>query len=121
MKLYGTVITMFLVLAVTSVPASSQLIVIEGESYTSSNDIDYGMIAGVPGPGCSGGDMLTGLDYPDEWVRYDASISPYGEYAATMRCRGDLGVEYRLQLAFLPEQVGIIQVVTFQFTGAGYG
>ena len=121
MKLRGTLITIFLILTVTSAPASSQLIIIEGESYSSSHDIDYGVIAGVAGPGCSGGDMLVGLDYPNEWVRYDTAISPYGKYATTMKCRGDLGVEYRLQLSFMPEQVGPVQVMTFQFIGAGYG
>lgn len=121
MKLHGTLITILLVLAVTSVPASSQLTRIECESYSSSHDIDYGVIDGVPGPGCSGGDMLVGLDYPNEWVKYNASISPYGKYAVEMMCRGDLGVEYRLQLTFMPEEIGPAQVVTFQFMGAGYG
>jgi hypothetical protein len=121
MRRYAAISTIFLALILLSAPVSSQTVMIEAESYISSHDIDYGIIDGVPGPGCSGGDMLVGLDYPDEWVKYNVSISPYGEYAVSMKCRGDLGVQYRLQLAFLPEQVGIGQTVSFQFTGAGYG
>jgi len=121
MRRYAAISTVFLVLTLLSAPASSQTVFIEGEGYFSSHDIDYGVISGVPGPGCSGGDMLVGLDYPDEWVKYNVSISPYGEYAVSMKCRGDLGVEYRLQLTFLPEQVGMGQTVSFRFNGAGYG
>lgn len=101
-------------------PSGAQTVFIEAENYTDYHDITYEIIRSVPGSSCSGGYVLIGLDYPDEWTAYDAAVDSAGVYSVTLLCRGDIGVQYRLHL-LLEEAGEDPQVVDFNFTGAGFG
>jgi hypothetical protein len=122
MKQLVVLIAILLVLTLPAMPARTQTIKVEAESFNASYDIDYGIIGSVPNSGCSGGNLLTGLDYPGEWVKYYVPVPIPDIYAAIMRCRGDMGAHYRLQLTIHPLAVGQPpQIVTFDFYGEGYG
>ena len=101
-------------------PAHPQTNQVEAENYTDFHDMAYEVIRGIPDPDCSGGYILIGLDFPDEWTSYDSCIDSAGVYSTTLLCRGDLGIPYRLRL-IIEEPGAEPQEVEFDFTGAGYG
>ena len=121
MKKIYIAITAFIVILFNPVLAFSVTIRIEAENFTAYNDIAYKRISPAPGPGCSGGTMLIGLDYPDEWTEYSITVGAFGTYSVVMLCRGDIGERYRLSLKLTPQGDSINQVIAFSFTGNGYG
>lgn len=99
----------------------SEEIIIEAEDFTDYHDIANDTIKSIPGSGCSGGYILVGLDYPDEWVAYPTDVDSHGVYSARAWFRGNLGQEYNLQLALIPDTTGDTQTIDFTFVGTGFG
>ncbi|UCF04643.1 MAG: hypothetical protein JSV33_12025 [bacterium] len=98
-------------------------ILVEGENFIDYEDIAMVPIQAVPGPSCSGGYMVIGLDYPSEWTKYNVPVEneEYGYYVARMLCRGDLGVSYQIRLEIYPPNIGMPQTIEFNYSGKGYG
>jgi hypothetical protein len=109
------------ILAVLAAPADAIRHLIEAETFTASNDIEYEIIRAALGDGCSGQMMLMGLDFPGEWVEYDVTFSAFGTWSVGVRARGDLGVAYTLRFTFTGTQSGTSTSYDVYYTGRGYG
>jgi hypothetical protein len=121
MKIWNVLIlSVIATLALSPLHASAQTVYIEGENYSGSHDIAYEIIREMPGPSCSGGYWLVGLDYPDEWVQYELPISSFGYYLPSLRAQADMGSSFQLNMTVYPPKMGDPQTVTFNFTGNGY-
>lgn len=99
----------------------SQVISIEAEDFTDYCDIGNDTINFIPGTGCSGGTLLVGLDYPDEWTSYTTVVDSPGVYRSGIWFRGNYGLQYHLQLDLIPDTSGTSQTIDFTFVGNGYG
>lgn len=109
-------------LMLSSSPLSSATIKVEAETFTSYYDLEYELIRSAAGPSCSGGYMLVGLDYPNEWVKYEISVSSFGVYNANLMVRGDLNQPYSLRMEVTSNNINDNpQSVDFNFRGNGYG
>jgi hypothetical protein len=123
MKRMGIASLALAFVALGAMPMSSRAdtIAVETEDFVDYYNIGGNVIQSVPGPGCSGGNMLIGLDVADEWTSYNLLCDESGFYSVTMRCRGDYLADYELKLIFTPVGPGETQTVTLRFTGRGYG
>jgi|GEM_PF-3522419 len=68
----------------------------------------------------SGLGSLIGLDYQNDWVNYGITASDFGIFSATLRCRGELGRQYTVNMLLYPEEPSMPQQITFGFTGQGF-
>jgi hypothetical protein len=89
--------------AETTVQASSYLV-----SYDLAND-----------PITPANSILNGLDCSGEWVLYRLPALPFGTYHVTMKCWGDAGVPYHLELVTMPVQGEQPTTISLDFTGLG--
>jgi hypothetical protein len=112
-----------LVLAVVVAPAAAnaERVQIEAEDFTTCQDIASEPIRKEVAPACSGGFMLAGLDYADEWAEYDLTIASLGIWAPTMKCRGDNTLSYTLRLTFTGTQSGNSHSIDMVYYGWGFG
>ncbi|MFH1844566.1 MAG: hypothetical protein ABIF77_15305 [bacterium] len=94
---------------------------LEAESFVDFYEVGGDPIASVVGPGCSGGNMLIGLDTATEWTTYEIKPPGLGSYKMMLKCRGDIGVSYQLELEFTQQETRDTQIVTISFQGMGYG
>jgi len=104
----------------TPVVLNAERVQIEAEDFTTCQDIASDPIRKEVAPLCSGGFMLAGLDYADEWAEYDLTIASLGIWAPTMKCRGDLALYYTLRLTFTGTQSGKSHSIEMVYYGQGY-
>lgn len=102
-------------------PVQSATIQVEAEAFTSCQDIALEPIRGIDAPSCTGGLMLVGLDWPDEWADYALAASELGEFKVSMKCRGDAGIAYSLRLTLTGDSSGDSQTIYLTYQGVGYG
>jgi hypothetical protein len=102
-------------------PEHSAKVTIVAENYQHCQDIALELIRGVGAPGCTGGRMLVGLDFPDEWTQYTLYPGDYGDFNVTMKSRGDAGVTYTLRLKVTGNYSGESQTIDLMYGGVGYG
>ncbi len=105
----------------TTATVNAERVQIEAEDFTTCQDIASEPIRKVEAPDCSGGFMLAGLDYADEWAEYDLTIASLGIWAPVMKCRGDLAMHYTLRLTFTGTQSGKSHSIDMVYYGQGYG
>jgi hypothetical protein len=112
-----------LALAVVAAPmaVNADRVQIEAEDFTTCEDIASEPIRKEAAPACTGGFMLAGLDYADEWAEYDLTIASLGIWAPTMKCRGDHLLPYTLRLTFTGTQSGNSHSIDMVYNGLGYG
>jgi len=116
------IISILFIVILIPIAAISAIIRFEAEDYTSSHDTALEPIRVYPYSTCSGGAMLVGLDYPGEWVTYTISLSSYGIYEPSIRCRGDQNQTYSLNMEITPSGAsGPTQIINLNFNGKGYG
>ncbi|MCK4236302.1 MAG: hypothetical protein KAX38_04225 [Candidatus Krumholzibacteria bacterium] len=110
------------ILSLLTIPLSArpEVIKIENENYTEYHDIGNDTIRVITNIRCGGCFLLTGVDYPGEWAKYLVEVGPYGSYRVRLRCRGEYGIPYNLQLELTPEGPGDPQTTDFSFTGRGF-
>jgi len=94
---------------------------LEAESYENFYEVGGDPIASVVGPGCSGGNMLIGLDTASEWTTYEIKPPSISSFKTMLKCRGDIGVQYDIELEFTQPGTKDTQIQTFTFEGMGYG
>ncbi len=114
------VICVLVAAVVGLISVSAERVQIEAENYLAFHDTANSGMAKVPAS-CSGGALLAGLDSAGEWTEYEVAIEHDGLYALGVLCRGDLGTDYILLLAFSSDQGGEDQTTQLQFSGVGYG
>ena len=103
-----------------ALPATAGRIQIEAENYASCNDVGDDVIRKVELLGCSGGYVLEGLDYADEWTEYTLPVSEFGKFTVFVFSRGDLSVQFRFRLVLTGSASGSTQFVELGFTGLGH-
>jgi hypothetical protein len=108
-------------LTVLTSAAFAERVLVDCENYTDSNDILYEVIQTLVAPSCHGGFVLVGLDYSNEWVEYELTVSAFGTWAVGAVGRGDAGVPYVLHLSVTGNVTGAYQTTMISYTGAGYG
>lgn len=102
-----------IILAFTPSFACALDLYVQAEAYAFANDIALDPIQSIQS-------LLYGLDYAGEWTQYEMPATSFGTYSVTMRCWGNAGVPYRLQLITMPADVdGIPQTIDFDFIGKG--
>ena len=101
--------------------ASAERVLVDCENYTDSHDIAYDAIHTLVAPSCHGGFMLVGVDFSDEWVEYDLTVSSFGTWAVGAVCRGDAGVPYVLRLSVTGDVSGAYPETMITYNGVGYG
>ena len=69
-------------------PANTEVIRIEGESYVASHDEGGVAIYITACSGASGGLAIEGFDYPGDWIEFAIDVSEAGSYADTLRSGG---------------------------------
>ncbi|MCK5618578.1 MAG: hypothetical protein KAJ17_04220 [Candidatus Krumholzibacteria bacterium] len=109
-----------LAVVATPVAVNAERVQIEAEDFTTCQDIASEPIRKVEAPACSGGFMLAGLDYADEWAEYELTIASLGIWAPTMKCRGDQTLKYTLRLTFTGTQSGKSHSIDMVYYGQGY-
>jgi hypothetical protein len=102
-------------------PAQSATAEIEAEDYTDCLDIAFELIRADDAPSCTGGKMLVGLDFPDEWTEYTLNVSTFGDFKVSMKSRGDIAVDYTLCLTLTGNASGQSQTIDLTYNGNGYG
>jgi hypothetical protein len=108
-------IAFFAVLAL--LPAGSavaQDVFITAPAYTASNNI-----GGRPLTTDSYG-WVHGIDLNGEWLEYDFDLAGFGTHSARIVVKGEMGVEYRVRMELTGDVSHSIQVIDFDFTGAGF-
>ena len=121
MKCFRIWLTMILAGLLFLAPVYSDPTVVEAEDFVGFTDVTLKPIQSASSPGCHGGKMLAGLDYPNEWTAYDVTIDRAGDYKIDMLCRGDEDRRFRLEMALSRTGSGIVEDFSFTFFGRGYG
>ena len=120
MKTASLIIALFLSL-MQPIAIHAQAIIIEAEEFSDYHDTDFELIQEATVSGCSGGQVLIGLDYPAEWTGYTFSSDSMAIYKPYLEARGTAGYQYTLQLTITPDTMGSPIIVDFTFTGVGFG
>jgi hypothetical protein len=94
---------------------------IQTEDFSTCHDVALVPIHKEPSPSCSGGYMLLGLDCPGEWAEYPLSVTDFGDWSVTLKCRGDAGVSHTFRLTCTGTQSGSSESIEITFVGVGYG
>jgi hypothetical protein len=102
------------IMLLLSCPAAAQDVFINAPTYSGSYNI--------------GGRALTtdsygwvhGIDVSGEWLEYDLALLVFGTYASRIVVKGTMGVEYSIRMEITGDVSHSIQVVDFDFTGAGF-
>lgn len=98
------------------VPAtiSSQIITVEAESFTASQNAGAQLIRMV-------NFYLYGLDFSGDWTEYNIECNSYGQYSPQIRIRGADGESYKFRLTVTAGVLGDTQTYDVSFVGADFG
>ena len=98
------------------IPASvfSQIITVEAESFTTSQNAGAQLIRMV-------NFYLYGLDFPGDWAEYNIECDSYGQYSPQIRIRGAEGESYEFRLTVTADVSGDTQSYDVSFVGADFG
>ncbi len=95
--------------------AEAEDVTILAQNYKATHDIQLDPIS------INASGLLTGLDYPGEWVEFHFNVRRFGTSTPALVIYGNLGVSYSMRMDLTPDSSVIKQTIDFQFVGAGYG
>jgi hypothetical protein len=114
--------TVLIAAAVPLDAIADEIIRFEAEDFVLKHNIGLENIQRLSGGSCSSGYLLSGLDYPAEWVEYDqVHIDTLGYYIPRARIMGEYQAYYEIQMIFTPCQGGSSESAIITATGKGYG
>jgi hypothetical protein len=100
----------------------SLTIKIEAESYWWGHEAGgQTNSVGTCAEGASGGKVVTGLDYPGDWIQMEALVSEPMFFRISLRSAEDVGLRAKFAIQFLPLGPGPIPATDTVTTVAGKG
>ena len=103
-----------LIILLHSRPSYAEDVSIPAPEYTASYDISLAPI------GIEAGTLLTGLDYPEEWVEYHFNISGFGIHHSRILLMGALNVPFSIRMTLTADVTHMVQQSSFEFVGTGF-
>lgn len=103
-----------IVLLAACPPASAENVHIMAAAYTAVNDIANRPIT-VDSEG-----WLHGIDCEGESLEYTFGLTVFGTHSSSIMVKGELDIDFHLQMEVTGSDSHFLQFVDFNFTGAGF-